>query len=198
MAWIGWVIAIVAIGVAVWLKRQLAAERAHAGELLYAKIEAEDALEARQGGADAGPAPSPLGTIAERLDPPLQSAGAHLADAAAQLAEYRERVNQFDAAVQYCLQPVELIFGADKANLDELVGHVEGARRKLFEARTAVERHPLHQGTDLLAAANDDLRDLGEYALALRAEAAGVQAGESGPEAEPSLAEKLPESSATS
>lgn len=46
MAWVGWVIAILAIGAAAWFWRQLATERAHAGELLYAKLDIENEMDA--------------------------------------------------------------------------------------------------------------------------------------------------------
>src|SRR5665213_848736 len=55
MAWFGGisaVVAIVAIGVVVWLWRQLEAERTHARDALYTRIDAEnqlDALRAAQG-----------------------------------------------------------------------------------------------------------------------------------------------------
>ena len=56
------------------------------------------------------------------------------------LDDYRQLVKNYDAAVQYCLQPVEMIFGADKAGLDQLVKHVEEARRRLFLARVELEK----------------------------------------------------------
>ena len=142
----GWICAIIAIGIAIVLWRMLVREREHASELLYQKLDAENQLDALHAGQaasaeqDAGRA----SRTAARLQAPLASAQANLAALGTELEEYRARVRRFDEAVQYCLQPVELIFGADPAALDELVSHVEGARRKLFEARTAVEKHPLH------------------------------------------------------
>ena len=61
------------------------------------------------------------------------------------LTEYRSLVQRYDTAVQHCLQPVDLLFGADKASLDKLVKFVEEARRKLFEARANVENSALPQ-----------------------------------------------------
>lgn len=175
MQWIGWVCAIVAICVAIWLWRRLGAERVHAGELLYAKLDAEneiDALRAKQaqvmGAARFGAPGSPVGEVARHLHESLESVRADLEDADAQLFDYRDRVRQFDAAVQYCLQPVELILGADKATLDQLVHHVEGARRKLFEARAALERHPLHKGAGALAESLGGTRALADYTQGLR------------------------------
>jgi len=77
------------------------------------------------------------------------------------LEDYRKLVQLYDAAVQYCLQPVDLIFGADKSSLDKLVTHVEGARQKLFEARSNVENSPLLvDARELLADASDGLSQL--------------------------------------
>ena len=42
MAWLGWIVAVVAIGFAVWLARQLASERALTTQLRFAKIEADE------------------------------------------------------------------------------------------------------------------------------------------------------------
>ncbi|GAA0715949.1 HAMP domain-containing sensor histidine kinase [Dokdonella soli] len=174
MEWIGWVCAFAAIGVAIWLWRRLGTAHAHASELLYAKLDAEneaDALRAKQvqvmDSARFGAPGSPVGDIAQHLHGSLESVRAGLEDADSQLADYRGRVKQFDAAVQYCLQPVELILGADKATLDQLVHHVEGARRKLFEARAALERHPLHKGAGALAESLGGARALADYAQGL-------------------------------
>jgi hypothetical protein len=193
MLWIGWGVAVVAAGVAFWLWRQLVAERAHAGELLYAKIEAEDALEALRGEQTAqADANAALLAAAGRIEAPLAAVRLHLDGVGTQLADYRGRVRQFDAAVQYCLQPVEMIFGADKATLDELVHHVEGARRKLFEARTALVQCALHVDTDALERGLDALQVLSGHAATLAtttASAAGpadaADAGARAPHAAP-------------
>ncbi len=85
------------------------------------------------------------------------------------LDDYRKLVQRYDAAVQYCLQPVDLIFGADKSSLDKLVTHVEEARRKLFEARTNVENSPLlGDARDLLADAGEGLDQLSGLLANLR------------------------------
>jgi hypothetical protein len=109
-----------------------------------------------------------MAAVADRLDAPLGSARAHLEEVNAQLDDYRQRVRQFDAAVQYCLQPVEMIFGADKATLDQLVSHVEGARRKLFEARAALQKNPLHAAAGALDGGLGEIEVLADYARALR------------------------------
>ena len=85
------------------------------------------------------------------------------------LDDYRKLVTQYDAAVQYCLQPVDLIFSADKASLDKLVKHVEEARRKLFEARAAVETSPLlTNAKQLLGDASEGLSQLSALVLNLK------------------------------
>lgn len=175
MLWIGWLLALIAIGVAFWLWRELGAEREQASDLLYAKMEADNELEAlREGQGEESRAGESMLAVAERLDPPLASMRGHLDDIGEQLADYRQRVKQFDLAVQYCLQPVEMIFGADKATLDQLVHHVEGARRKLFEARAALEKSPLHSGAVSLDGGRDEVEVLADYARALRLPAAVV------------------------
>lgn len=177
MAWIGWVIAILAIGAAAWFWRQLATERAHAGELLYAKLDIENEMDALRTDtaqateAAAAAAGDGLGDIVRQLRDPLESVRENLESTQTDLVDYRECVKRFDAAVQYCLQPVELILGADKATLAELVSHVEGARRKLFETRTAVENNPLHKQADALTGSLDQLQTLIEYARGLLAAA---------------------------
>ncbi|HEY0232782.1 MAG TPA: ATP-binding protein [Dokdonella sp.] len=178
MQWIGWVVAIVALGAAFWLWRKLAAERAHSAQLLYARIDAEnevDTLRTHQERALRAARSSALGDLLGEVSPqlhvPLQALQAHLDTARRQFAYYRELVRRYDAAVQYCLQPVELIFGADKASLDQLMRHVEGARRKLFDARNALEKNTVHCGNSLLQGAGDALEQIaplgrGLYGLA--------------------------------
>lgn len=166
MMWIGWIVAVLAIGAALGLHRALRGERAHGTQLLYAKIDAEnqrDAAQAEQAQAAEFAQHEAL-TETARLRAVLEALRGDLDGARAEMADYRERVRRFDGAVQYCLQPVELIFGADKASLDELVSHVEGARRGLFEARSTMEQHSIHRGGDPLAGAVDDLRTLRELA----------------------------------
>lgn len=52
------------------------------------------------------------------------------------LQHYRGLVEAYDAAVQYCLQPVDLLPGAEGDMLERLIQHVREARRRLFAART--------------------------------------------------------------
>lgn len=171
LVWLGWIAAIVAVAIVAVLLRALRSERGRSHELLYEKIELENELDAVRN----EPAPDTssvahdaLRAVADRLDAPLGSARAHLEDVGAQIDDYRERVRQFDLAVQYCLQPVEMIFGADKATMDQLVSHVEGARRKLFEARAALQKSPLHKATGPLDGGLGEIDVLADYARALR------------------------------
>lgn len=172
MMWISLVLALLAAlagAAAAWLAHQLRQERARAHELLYAKIDIENELDSlRSSQSDAAATRESMVAVADRLDAPLGSARAHLEEVNAQLDDYRQRVRQFDAAVQYCLQPVEMIFGADKATLDQLVSHVEGARRKLFEARAALQKNPLHAAAGALDGGLGEIEVLADYARALR------------------------------
>lgn len=178
MIWISLVLALVAvlaIAAAAWLAHQLRQERARAHDLLYSKIDIENELDTlRTNQSDAAATHESMVAVADRLDAPLGSARAHLEEVNAQLADYRQRVRQFDAAVQYCLQPVEMIFGADKATLDQLVTHVEGARRKLFEARAALQKNPLHAAAGALDGGLGEIEVLADYARALRVPVAGA------------------------
>jgi signal transduction histidine kinase len=174
MEWMGWLIAAVAVGVAVWLWRRLVTERAAAYDLLVAKLGVENEVEAlRESHTQTMDATRPggpgtlLGDTAQHLFGTTSAMRDHLEKAGTQFVDYRDRVRRFDAAVQYCLQPVELIFGADKATLDQLIGHVEGARRKLFEARAVLERHPFSKGVSPFAGMLDDTRGLADYAQGL-------------------------------
>lgn len=172
MMWISLALALVAvlaIAAAAWLAHQLRQERARTHDLLYSKIDIENELDTlRANQTDAVAARESMVAVADRLDAPLGSARAHLEEVNAQLADYRQRVRQFDAAVQYCLQPVEMIFGADKATLDQLVSHVEGARRKLFEARAALQKNPLHVAAGALDGGLGEIEVLADYSRALR------------------------------
>ena len=169
MMWIGWIIAVVAIAAAAWLVRQLTAERATTTQLRFAKIEAENAADAMRqnqaqavGSAGLAPLGKLLGSTANELDAPLASVRSQVDHAARQLVDYRTLVKRYDAAVQYCLQPVELILGADKQHMDKLIAHVEGARRALFEARGNLEKSSaLDESRHLLETAAESLRDSG-------------------------------------
>jgi len=176
MEWIGWVLALAAIAAAFVLWRRLGAERAHASELLYARLEAENEVEALHAkhaqlmeSARAAAFGGPLAEAAAHLHGRLDSARSTLETAGAELGDYRERVGRYDSAVQYCLQPVELILGADKATVEQLMQHVEGARRKLFEARALLTTHALHKGQAALGGGLGQIRALADYSRSLQA-----------------------------
>jgi len=99
--------------------------------------------------------------ISRDIDVPLGFARNNIAIIVELLEEYRELVQHYDTAVQHCLQPVDLLFSADKASLDKLVKYVEEARRKLFEARANVESSALPRNSkQLLIDARDRLGEL--------------------------------------
>lgn len=99
--------------------------------------------------------------VAHELNTPLGFVKSNVEVIADLLDDYRKLVKDYDIAVQYCQQPVDLMFGADKESLDKLVKHVEESRRKLFEARRAVEKSPLlTEAKELLADSADGITQL--------------------------------------
>jgi len=107
--------------------------------------------------------------VAHEINTPLGFVKSNVEVIGDLLDDYRTLVKQYDAAVQHCLQPVDLIFGADKSSLDKLVKHVEEARRKLFEARTNLEKSPLlKDAKELLTDASDGLGQLSSLVLNLK------------------------------
>ncbi|MCB1578780.1 MAG: hypothetical protein KDI81_16000, partial [Xanthomonadales bacterium] len=118
--------------------------------------------------------------VAEEIDAPLDATRDQVRAIGKQLDAYRQLVKNYDAAVQYCLQPVEMIFGADKAGLDQLVKHVEEARRQLFSARRELEKSPLlnDSKTTLVEAARELDRSsalVGGLRMLTRTDAAGTE-----------------------
>ena len=107
--------------------------------------------------------------VAHEINTPLGFVKSNVEVVGDLLDDYRKLVRQYDAAVQICLQPVDLIFSADKASLDKLVKHVEEARRKLFEARAAVEKSSLlKDAKELLGDASEGLAQLSSLVLNLK------------------------------
>ena len=107
--------------------------------------------------------------VAHEINTPLGFVKSNVEVIGDLLDDYRTLVKQYDAAVQYCLQPVDLIFGADKSSLDKLVKHVEEARRKLFDARTNLEKTSLlKDAKELLSDASEGLGQLGSLVLNLK------------------------------
>lgn len=150
MPWIAWIVAFALAVAAVFLLARLRSERSAReradGELARAQAEIEELRATRELIVPAGERAmlGPVaGGVAAGVGPPIAEVAGSIAAVATQLEDYRVLVKAYDNAVQYCLQPVEMIFGADKAGLDQLVRHVEDARRKLFAARAALEKSPL-------------------------------------------------------
>jgi two-component system NtrC family sensor kinase len=107
--------------------------------------------------------------ITRDVNVPLGFAQNNIAMIADLLEEYRGLVQRYDLAVQHCLQPVDLLFSADKASLDKLVKYVEEARRKLFEARANVESSALPTNArQLLADSSECLTQLSSRVLSLK------------------------------
>jgi two-component system NtrC family sensor kinase len=99
--------------------------------------------------------------VAHELNTPLGFVKSNVEVVGDLLDDYRKLVKEYDVAVQYCQQPVDLMFGADKDSLDKLVKHVEESRRKLFDARRAVEKSPLlKEAKELLADSADGITQL--------------------------------------
>lgn len=149
MQWMVWIVAIAALVAAAMLFMRLREQRG-----AHARLESEHAaalaeieqLQANQHQILASSERAAFGPlaveVAARVEAPLAAVGNELEQVIERLDDYRGLVKAYDNAVQYCLQPVEMIFGADKAGLDQLVKHVEDARRKLFSARVALEKSP--------------------------------------------------------
>src|ERR1700748_3469122 len=156
------IVAVVATGFSAWKLRE------ENTRLCSAKAAAETQIEQLQATQAQLLDTSKLGAIgqmvtgvAHEVHAPLGFVKGNVEVVAELLEDYRKLVKQYDAAVQYCLQPVDLIFGADKASLDKLVKHVEDARRKLFEARAALESSSLlKDAKELLGDAGDGLGQL--------------------------------------
>lgn len=150
MEWMGWLVAALVAGMAAWLFVQLRNERTATRRLddelaqALADLDASRDIQARLvPNSETSLLGRLAGSVAADLQAPLAAAATDVRAAGGGLDEYRGLVKAYDNAVQYCLQPVEMIFGADKAGLDQLVRHVEEARRKLFAARAALEKSPL-------------------------------------------------------
>lgn len=99
--------------------------------------------------------------VAHELNTPLGFVKSNVEVIGDLLDDYRKLVKDYDIAVQLCQQPVDLMFGADKESLDKLVKHVEETRRRLFEARRAVEKSPLlNEAKELLTDSRDGITQL--------------------------------------
>ncbi len=131
-------VAVVALIVAWRMRRAALLWRQLAAEAELAMHQAQEVLEQSRVNSALGEA---LVAVAGRLpastatDPAGAGETVALDAARRTLAQHALRVREYDDAVQYCLQPVELIPGADEADLEHLMKFVSDARRRLFEAR---------------------------------------------------------------
>ncbi len=159
MVWISWMVALVAFGAVGYLIVRLRDERAANQRLRNERLHVADQMESHKAtenrllrAMSMSVAAKMAAVVARELDEPLGSAHSNLSGVSAQLDDYRQLVKNYDSAVQYCLQPVEMIFGADKEGLDQLVKHVEEARRQLFTARRELEKSAILTDSKLLLA----------------------------------------------
>jgi two-component system NtrC family sensor kinase len=166
--WIGWLVAVVAIAVAAWMFQRLRNSQAEVTHLLGEQASADEQIRKLQSTQSQVIHTTKLASlgqmvagVAHEINTPLGFVKSNVEVVSELLDDYKKLVKAYDAAVQYCLQPVELILGADKASLDKLVQHVEGARRKLFEARANLEKSPLlPESKDLLKDSSEGLTQL--------------------------------------
>lgn len=136
----GWIVAAIVLLVAVMLlARQRTRLRASGAEVEELRRMSHEA----QARSDRQRTDALLGTMLVDLAPELRAPPAAppatppaiMIDA---LRDYAARVREYDAAVEYCLQPAELMPGADEDDLERLIGHVANARKRLFDARKAL------------------------------------------------------------
>ena len=146
MTWILVLLMLAALGAAGFLAMRWSEERKANQRLRSERMQLADEIESlktRQNRLLRSVPMSHVGSVANQVarevDSPIGFAHSQLEGVGELLDDYRQLVKNYDAAVQYCLQPVEMIFGADKAGLDQLVKHVEEARRRLFLARVELE-----------------------------------------------------------
>ena len=171
-----WIIVVALLAACAWLGFMLVRARSYARVLEISHAAAEEEvkkLQATQSQVIHTTKLASLGQmvagVAHEINTPLGFVKSNVEVIGDLLDDYRKLVKQYDAAVQYCLQPVDLIFGADKSSLDKLVKHVEDARRKLFEARTALEKSPLlKDAKELLTDASEGLSQLGSLVQNLK------------------------------
>jgi len=168
MDWMILVLLLVALGAIVQLWLELKRQKRETMSANFAVEEAQrelDRLQAAQAQTIHVTRLAALGQmvvgIARDIDVPIGFSRNNITMIVELLEEYRALVQQYDLAVQHCLQPVDLLFSADKASLDKLVKYVEEARRKLFEARASVESSALpNNARQLLVDSGDSLAQL--------------------------------------
>lgn len=160
MEWLGWLVALLALAGAAWSWRGYRAERARADELLYEKMDLENELDSIHAERVANPPPPPVVVVAAPELPAPDAphpALTHLDELATQLDDYRKHNRAYDTAVQHCLQPLELLIGADQETMAAALAHIDAARKPLFAARAAVQKSPLHRDAEALDAARRSL-----------------------------------------
>lgn len=166
--WIGWLVALIA-GIALgllwqWLRREIAErseiEREHAAldaQVRELRSQHEQVMRidhlAGLGQLLAG--------AASQIARPVATAREQAAALSGRWIDYRNIVAAYDEAIQHCLVPLDLLVGTDAGQLDaaqlqQVVNHVETARRRLFDARAALVASPFDSQAPLF------LRDITE------------------------------------
>lgn len=176
MDWITVVMLLIALAAVVQLWMELARQKKQTLSANFAVEEAQrelDRLQAAQAQTIHVTRLAALGQmvvgIARDTNVPLGLAQNNLSMIVELLDEYRTLVQRYDMAVQHCLQPVDLLFSADKSSLDKLVKYVEEARRKLFEARANVESSALPRNAkQLLLDSGESLAQLSASVQSLK------------------------------
>jgi signal transduction histidine kinase len=176
MDWIMVVLLLIALAAIVQLWIELSRQRRQTMSANFAVEEAQQELERLQAAQAQTIHVTRLAALgqmvvglARDINVPVGFAQNNLAMIGELLDEYRTLVQRYDMAVQHCLQPVDLLFSADKASLDKLVKFVEEARRKLFEARANVESSALPANArQLLADSGNSLAQVTTRAQSLK------------------------------
>ncbi len=107
--------------------------------------------------------------VAHELNTPLGFVRSNVEVVGELFDDYQKLVGAYDQAVQQCLQPLEMLFGADPEIAARLLRHVEDARRRLFEARTALVKSSLPgEARDLLGDSADGIGQLVELVANLK------------------------------
>ena len=159
MLWISWILAFAAFGAVGYLFMRLRDERTANQHLRNERMHLADEMESIKAHQSRLMQALPMSLtgqmaalVATELDEPVGFAHSNLQGVGELLDDYRKLVKNYDAAVQYCLQPVEMIFGADKEGLDQLVKHVEDARRQWFTSRRELEKTAILNDTKAMLA----------------------------------------------
>lgn len=128
-------IALACVAWALHLRREQAYWMRRCDDIKRAMGQLQDEREQQQGAVALAGVASQAGA---RLRPPVHALRQQQRVIGDTLQRYRGLVEAYDAAVQYCLQPVDLLPGADDDTMESLIQHVSEARRRLFAARTTL------------------------------------------------------------